>query len=124
MDRDNTVALLHAPARDGIQCRRAPDLSCAETKGGMMPWASDCIADKQTLSEWRAIVRAGSANCKHPVAAAREQDSLVPEPAHNHSSLRQQIERTYARHIRTRFRGYKTHNKPPWETSTHRAKIG
>src|SRR3546814_1269968 len=57
MDRDNTVALLHAPARDGIQCGRAPDLSCAETKAGMMPWASYCIADKQTLSEWRAIMR-------------------------------------------------------------------
>src|SRR3546814_7933957 len=74
MDRDNTVALLHAPARDGIQCGRAPDLSCAETKAGMMPWASYCIADKQTLSEWRAIMRAGSANCEHLVASARSEE--------------------------------------------------
>src|SRR3546814_4305563 len=88
----------------------------------MMPWASDCIADKQTLSEWRAIVRAGSANCEHLVASAREQDSLVPDTTHNHASIRQMVECDSARQIRARFRGITTHEKLPWVSCKDRYK--
>jgi hypothetical protein len=76
-DVNRAIALLDAPARDGIQRRRAQGLSGAEAEAGVMPRAANGLVDEQALGEGSAVVGAERPDCEQVVAAPHQDDRLA-----------------------------------------------
>ena len=77
-----------APAGNRIQRRRAKGLAGAEAETGMMPRASDGVADEQALFERSTVVRADCADREHLVAAPGEEHGLALGVPEQHGSIR------------------------------------
>ena len=58
MDEHHVALSLHFPTRNRIQRRRSNRLPGAKTETGVVPGASDGIADDQTLGERSVVMRA------------------------------------------------------------------
>ncbi len=69
-----------------------------------MPGAANLIADAQPLCQRTAVVAAGSADSKHLIAAASDQDCLAAGVTEHHATVRELGKRNSLRQVWTRER--------------------
>ena len=96
-----SVALVHAPARHRIERRRSDRLAGAQAEAGMVPRAAHGVADRQSLGERPAVVRAGRTDGEEFIAAARKQDRFLPDMSADHAAVGEVVERDALREIGT-----------------------
>jgi hypothetical protein len=58
----------------------------------MMPWASNRIANEETLFERRAVVRADGPDCEYLIAAPGQEHRLAQRMPEQHGSIRDRSE--------------------------------
>jgi hypothetical protein len=82
---DPVVDPLDPPARNGIECRRSNRFAGAQAEAGVMPGATDGVANDETIGERPFVMGAVGADGKDVVPGLDDEHFLFTDSPANHA---------------------------------------